>query len=83
MLDKTDTRCRNLNWTVRSGQGGGMSFAGAQLAVLMDIRDELQMIPPLTVHRAGNAALSGSDQAQHDEAQRKRKAIDRDLQLLS
>ena len=40
----SDRRCKNFNWTVRGpeNQGGSASFPGAQLAVLMDIRDELQ-----------------------------------------
>lgn len=42
----SDTRCRNYNWTVRTKDhvGSGASFEGAQLAVLMDIRDELQAL---------------------------------------
>jgi hypothetical protein len=45
MLDKTDRRCKNFDWTVRPADPGQpASMAGAQLAVLMDIRDELQAI---------------------------------------
>lgn len=39
----TDTRNKNYNWTTR-GPLGGVSVDQAQLAVLMDIRDELQAI---------------------------------------
>lgn len=44
MLDKTDTRCRGLNWTIKGRDDERASFDGAQLAVLMDIREELQAI---------------------------------------
>lgn len=39
----TDKRRKNVNWTT-CRDDGGISFDGAQLAVLMDIRDELQAI---------------------------------------
>ena len=42
-MNLIDKRCKDLNWTMR-GDDGPVSFAGAQLAVLMDIRDELQAI---------------------------------------
>jgi hypothetical protein len=42
----TDTRRKNVDWTVCK-DGGGMSFDAAQLAVLMDIRDELKGIRSL------------------------------------
>ena len=41
----TDTRYKNLAWIIPSG--GNPSFEGAQLAVLMDIRDELQRLNEL------------------------------------
>lgn len=37
----SDTRRKNINWTLSDGS---ISYDGAQLAVLMDIRDELQAI---------------------------------------
>ncbi|WP_448043766.1 hypothetical protein [Bradyrhizobium liaoningense] len=37
----TTSRHKNANWTLPTS---GVSYAGAQLAVLMDIRDELQAI---------------------------------------
>lgn len=40
-----DTRQKSRNWTVTNG--GSVSYDGAQLAVLMDIRDELQGIRSL------------------------------------
>jgi hypothetical protein len=38
----SDRRAKNANWTVRGEFDESTSFPGAQLAVLMDIRDELQ-----------------------------------------
>ena len=44
MLDRPpDRRCRNFSWTIRTDEHH-TSMEGAQLAVLMDIRDELQAI---------------------------------------
>ena len=40
MLDRADQRHKDGVWNC--GVNGEMSFAGAQLAVLMDIRDELK-----------------------------------------
>lgn len=37
-----DARRKNVEWTVSSDESPSVTFAGAQLAVLMDIRDELQ-----------------------------------------
>lgn len=39
-----DQRRKDINWTVCNADGNGQTFAGAQLAVLMDLRDELQGI---------------------------------------
>lgn len=39
-----DTRFRNANWTVHSNDDGRVSVDRCTLAVLMDIRDELQAI---------------------------------------
>lgn len=39
-----DTRQRNVNWSINAGASGMFSVAQARLAVLMDIRDELQAI---------------------------------------
>ena len=40
----SDTRKRNLQWRVCSKDDITVSYDGAQLAVLMDIRDELQKL---------------------------------------
>ena len=40
----TDTRYKNLVWNIHPGSDGVCPFEGAQLAVLMDIRDELQQL---------------------------------------
>lgn len=41
----SDTRHRNVNWTIeRNPMSNNVSFDGAQLAVLMDIRDELEAL---------------------------------------
>jgi hypothetical protein len=42
MLDNTDRRQKNVNWCIYSHRANHQE--GAQLAVLMDIRDELQAI---------------------------------------
>lgn len=43
-----DTRCKDFNWSVRTKERAraddGATFDGAQLAVLMDIRDELRAL---------------------------------------
>ena len=46
MLDRTDQRHKDARWTIRDS-GNGVSFDGAQLAVLMDIRDELKLLNQL------------------------------------
>ena len=43
MLDKTDRRRKDANWYVNDDDGSS-DVKGAQLAVLMDIRDELKDI---------------------------------------
>ena len=40
----SDTRQRNCSWTVDVDQDGRASFGAAQIAVLMDLRDELQRL---------------------------------------
>jgi hypothetical protein len=40
----TDTRHRDVNWTIHRNDNGTVSYEAAQLAVLMDIRDELKRI---------------------------------------
>ena len=40
----TDIRYKNIAWIIHPGPDGVHSFGGAQLAVLMDIRDELQQL---------------------------------------
>lgn len=40
----TDKRGKNLNWQIAPNALGGWSWEGANLAVLMDIRDELQTL---------------------------------------
>lgn len=35
---------RNIEWTIQKGLGGNYSYDQAQLAVLMDIRDELRKL---------------------------------------
>lgn len=39
-----DTRKKNANWNLNVDSAGRVSNADAQLAVLMDIRDELQAL---------------------------------------
>jgi len=43
----TDTRQKNMTWSVRPDANGHYSFDSARLAVLMDIRDELQKLNSL------------------------------------
>jgi len=38
----TDTRKKNINWMINVDANGRVSNENARLAVLMDIRDELQ-----------------------------------------
>lgn len=41
----SDTRRKDANWTICSDTDGPqISFDGAQLAVLMDLRDELKLL---------------------------------------
>ncbi len=40
----TDTRKKDVDWSIKSQQNGTYSFEAAQLAVLMDIRDELKAL---------------------------------------
>jgi hypothetical protein len=40
----TDRRCKNGNWQLNNLGNGNVSNGDAQLAVLMDIRDELQSL---------------------------------------
>lgn len=56
MLDRADQRRKDWNWTVPPNDNGKFSFEGAQLAVLMDIRDELKRInSKLDCYRVGRA----------------------------
>lgn len=43
----SDTRRKDANWSVTASIGGGVEWAGAQLAVLMDLRDELKRLNDL------------------------------------
>lgn len=38
----TDTRKKDMNWTVHPMDSGNFSYDAAQLAVLMDLRDEMK-----------------------------------------
>ena len=40
----TDTRLKNIVWNIHPESDGVYPFEGAQLAILMDIRDELQQL---------------------------------------
>ena len=40
----SDTRRKNTNWKIKVDPGGVATFDQAKLAVLMDIRDELQAL---------------------------------------
>lgn len=42
-----DTRCKNEEWSLKPGESGNYSFDAAQLAVLMDLRDELHQLNAL------------------------------------
>lgn len=44
MADTPDTRKRNRNWTIYTNRDGSTPTDDAHLAVLMDIRDELQRL---------------------------------------
>ncbi len=69
----TDTRRKNITWTVCK-DGEGMSFEAAQLAVLMDIRDELQGIRSLmNCHRIPRA-LDALHEVGQDIRRKKRAA---------
>lgn len=39
-----DTRRKDVSWNISCSADGSLSFEGAQLAVLMDIRDELKKL---------------------------------------
>lgn len=52
MSEDTDTRRKNYRWQVRNKTDSHTSDMGRQLAVLMDIRDELQELN--AVFRCGN-----------------------------
>lgn len=39
-----DLRCKNANWNIHAAPDGTVSYEKAHLAVLMDIRDELQTL---------------------------------------
>lgn len=40
----TDTRKKGINWTIKTDRDGLTSIDDAHLAVLMDLRDELQQL---------------------------------------
>lgn len=40
----SDTRKKNINWIIKTNEDGTTPHGDAQLAVLMDIRDELREI---------------------------------------
>ena len=40
----SDQRCKDFDWSVRKAGTPNASYEGAQLAVLLDIRDELQRL---------------------------------------
>jgi hypothetical protein len=42
MLDQTDKRLKDNRWGISADASGHYAYEGAQLAVLMDIRDELK-----------------------------------------
>lgn len=39
-----NTRYKDLSWTIQSNENGTVSHEDAQLAVFMDLRDELKLI---------------------------------------
>jgi len=46
-LVMTDTRYKNARWTIHTNDNGTIPASDARLAVLMDIRDEMQSIVSL------------------------------------
>jgi GTP cyclohydrolase III len=52
----TDTRHKNGNWTMKPNANNELSWEAIQVAVLMDIRDELQTVNRLlNCHRIPRA----------------------------
>jgi hypothetical protein len=47
MGNMTDTRKKNGDWSIKPDASGSYSYDQAQLAVLMDIRDELHRLNAL------------------------------------
>jgi ABC-type transporter Mla MlaB component len=68
----TDTRHKNIDWSI----SGAMTYDGATIAVLMDIRDELQALRSLAncyrIPRALDALIEAGA-----EARRKKRAAAR------
>jgi len=44
MSNQRDTRRANVNWSIPRNEAGTVSWDGAKMAVLMDIRDELRKL---------------------------------------
>lgn len=68
------SRYKNVNWTIPDNPDGTMSFEGAQLVVLMDIRDELQAIRRLAQCHRIPRALDAMHEMGVDLRRRKRLA---------
>lgn len=77
---KPDRRCKNTNWYVAGEDGRAYSHDHIQLAVLMDIRDELQALNRLAncfrIPRALDAMIELGAEARRKKraAAKKRKA---------
>jgi hypothetical protein len=71
----TDTRHKNVRWTVHTNAEGRTSYEGAQLAVLMDIRDELQTLNRLLGCANAVAIPEILRGIRRNTAKRKRKAV--------
>lgn len=67
-------RYKNSDWGITETLGGNVSFEGAQLAVLMDIRDELQIIRRLAECHRIPRALDAMTELGAEARRRKRAA---------
>lgn len=72
-----DRRRRDVNWMIGDGVSTTVPIGGAQLAVLMDIRDELQVIRALAQCYRIPRALDAMHELGIEARRRKRNAAKR------